>query len=156
MIFCKKRNNLAGHFKEVIHFENFVNEKQLSIWTEIPEVLVCLVWWMPSIGRKVGIHRGILPHVQTRLTKRGFWVWRVSLKIHWEFLADRRSSFLENSLSIRVAYFWMLIVYFLSLKFSLNSNTTAEKSISQRTKSYILFWSLHYQNQNSPFCKDLC
>ena len=27
-----------------------------------------MVWWTPSIGRKVGITRGILPHVQTGLT----------------------------------------------------------------------------------------
>ena len=30
--------------------------------------MVWLVWWTPSIGRKVGIPRGILPHVQT-----GYW-----------------------------------------------------------------------------------
>ena len=32
-----------------------------------------LVWWTPSIRRKVGIPRGILPHVQT-----GYWESRLA------------------------------------------------------------------------------
>ena len=35
-----------------------------------------LVWWTPSIGRKVGIPRGILPHVQT-----GYWESRLACLI---------------------------------------------------------------------------
>ena len=27
-----------------------------------------VVWWTPSIGRKFGVPRGILPHIQTGLT----------------------------------------------------------------------------------------